>query len=78
MPEVFIKTELVYLHFPVCHVVSGLVAASFLLANSLISADVLSAALKRYKTTFSKVSLNKVATKTDLQLKTFFCEKNEL
>ena len=38
--------------------VSWLVAASFSLANSLISADVLFAARKRYKNTFSKVSFN--------------------
>ena len=58
--------------------VSWLVAASFLLANSLISADVLSAARKRYKTLLVKLVLIEVATKTDLKLKTFFCEKNQL
>ena len=52
------KTELVYLHFSVCHVMSRLVAPSFSLANSLISADVLSAARERYTNTFSKVSFN--------------------
>ena len=40
-----------YLHFSVRHVVSRLFAPSFSLANSLISADVLSAARKRYKNT---------------------------
>ena len=49
----FYKTELVYLHFSVCHVVSRLFAPLFSLANSLISADVLSAARKRYKNTSS-------------------------
>ena len=37
---------------------SRLVAPSFSLANSLISADVLSAARERYTNTFSKVSFN--------------------
>ena len=51
----FIKTKLVYLHFSVCHVVSRLVAPSFSFANSLNSADVLSAVCERHKNTFSKV-----------------------
>ena len=59
MPEVLVmKTELVYLHFSVCQVVSRLVTPSFSLANSLISADVLSAAREGYKNTFSKVNIN--------------------
>ena len=53
--------------FSVCHVVSWLVAASFSLANSLISADVLSAARKRYKNTFSKVSFNINCNKNRLE-----------
>ena len=59
MPEVLlIKTELVYLHFSVCHVVSRLVAPSFSLANSLISADVCLQRAKVTKNTFSKVNIN--------------------
>ena len=46
------KTELVYLHFSACHVVSRLVTPSFSLANILISADVLSAAREGYKKHF--------------------------
>ena len=38
---VFIKTELLYQHFSVCHVVSRPIAPSFLMANSLISSDML-------------------------------------
>ena len=54
MPEVrFIKTELLYRHFSVFHVVTWLVVPSFSMANSLISADVLSTARERYKTTTS-------------------------
>ena len=50
LPEaLFIKKEVVYLHFSIRHVVSRLVAPSFSLANSLISVDVLSAARERYK-----------------------------
>ena len=51
MPEVlFIKTELVYLHFSVS-LVTRLIAPSFSLANSLILADVLSAVHERYTNT---------------------------
>ena len=58
LPEVlFIKTELLYLHFSVCHEVPWLVAPSFSMANSLISADVLSTSRERYKNTFSKLFL---------------------
>ena len=55
---VFIKTELLYLHFSVCHVVSRPIAPSFSMANSLISSDMLSAARERYKNTFTKVIFN--------------------
>ena len=75
LPEVlFIKTELVYLHFPACHVVSRLVAPSFLLDNSLIFADVLSAALQRerYKNTFTKVSFNISCNKNRLETENIF------
>ena len=59
MPEVlFIEIEMVYLHFSVCHVVSRPVAPSFSLANSLILADLLSAARERCKNTCIKVSFN--------------------
>ena len=62
MPEVlFMKAELVYLHFSVCHVVSRLVPPFFSLANSLM----LSASLERYKNTFSKVNCNKNILETE-------------
>ena len=44
--------------FQSCHMVSRPIAPSFSFVNSLISADVLSAAHKHYKNTFSKVSFN--------------------
>ena len=46
-----------FFYFSVCHVVSRLVAPSFSLANSLISADALSAARERYKTLLVKLVL---------------------
>ena len=46
---------------------SWLVAASFSLANNLISADVLPAAQERYKNTFSKVSFNVGCNKNRLE-----------
>ena len=50
LPEVhFIKTELENCHFSVCHVVSQLDAPSFSVANSLISANVLSVVRVRYE-----------------------------
>ena len=50
LPEVlFIKPELENQYFSVCHVVTRLVPPSFSLANSLISADMLSTARERYK-----------------------------
>ena len=53
LPEVlFIITELVYLHFSVSHVESRIVAPSFSLANSFISADVCQTAARGcYKNT---------------------------
>ena len=69
------KPKLVYLHFLVCHVVSRLIPPSFSMADSLTVADVLSTARERSKNTFSKVIFNiYISTKTDLKLKTFFCE----
>ena len=74
----FIITELVYLRFSVCHVVSRLVAPSFSLVNSLISADLLSAEREGYKSTVSKVSFNKKCNKNRLESENIFCEKNQL
>ena len=51
----FIKTELLYLHFSVCHMVSRLVVPSISTANSLILADMLTTARERYKNTFCKM-----------------------
>ena len=75
---VFIKAELLYLHFSVCHVVSRPIAPSFSMANSLISSDMLSTARERYKNTFAKVIFNIGSAEIDLKLKTLFCEKNQL
>ena len=50
--------EIILFAFSVCHMMSQLVAPSLSLANSLISADVLSAVRKRYKNTFSKICFN--------------------
>ena len=73
MPEVlFIKTELVYLHFSVCHVVSRLIAPSFSLANSLISADVCLQRAKVTKNTFSKVNINISCNKDRLETENIF------
>ena len=79
MPEVlFIKIELVYLHFAVCHVVSQLVDSSFSLVNNLILADVLSAARKRYKNTFSKVSFNISCNKNRLETENIFLREESI
>ena len=74
----FIKTELVYLHFPVCQAVSRLVAPSFSLVRSLISADVLSAARERYKNTFNKVSFNISCNKNRLETENIFLRKESI
>ena len=79
------KTELLYLHFSVCHVVSWLVVPPFSVANSLISADVLATAhyndtktrcwplqVNVTKTCLVKLFLIYVAANIDLKLKTFF------
>ena len=73
MPEVlFIKTELVCLHFSVCHMVSRFASPSFSLASSLISAGVLSAARESYTNTFSKVSFNFSCNKNRLETENIF------
>ena len=73
MPEVlFVKTELQNLHFSVCHVVSRLVTPSFLMADSLISADVLSTARECYKNNFSKVIFYICCNKNRLEAEKIF------
>ena len=70
-PEVlFVKTDL--LDFSVCQAVTRLVVPSFSVANSLISADVLSTACERYKNTFSKVIFNISCNKNKLLTKNIF------
>ena len=64
--------------FSVCHVVSWFVAASFSLASSLISADVLSAARKRYKNTFSKVSFNRSYNQNRLETENVFLREESV
>ena len=79
MPEVLVvETELVYLHFSVCHVMLPLVAPSFSLANSLISADVLSAAHEQYTDTFSKVSFNISCNKNRLETENIFLREESI
>ena len=51
---------------------SRLVAPSFSLGNSLISADVLSAARERYTNTFSKVSFDISCNKNRLETENIF------
>ena len=57
---------------------SWLVAASFSVANSLISADVLSAARKCYKNTFSKVSFNVSCNKNRLETENIFLQEESV
>ena len=63
-----------------CHMVSRPIAPSFSFVNSLISADVLSAAHKHYKNTFSKVSFNiyKLQQKWTWNWKRFSARENQL
>ena len=73
MPDVlFVKTELQNLYFSVCHVVSRLVTPSFSMADSLISADVLSTARECYKNTFSKVIFHICCNKNRLEAENIF------
>ena len=76
----FIKTELAYLHFSACHVMSWLVVPSFLIAaNSLISAaDVLFVARERYTNTFSKVSFDISCNKNILETENIFLREESI
>ena len=58
--------------------VSWLIVASFSLANSLILADVLSAARKCYKNTFSKVSFNISCNKNRLETENIFLREESV
>ena len=72
------KTELLYLHFSVCHVVSRPIAPSFSMANRLISSDMMSTARERYKNTFTKVIFNIGCNRNRLETEnTFLREKSE-
>ena len=76
MPEVlFINLDISFL---VCHVVSRIVAPSISLANSLISADVLSAAHEGYKNTFIKASFNVSFNKNRLETETIFLREESI
>ena len=74
----FIKTELLYLHFSVCHVVSRLVAPSISLANSSILADMLTTARERYKNTFSKIISNVSYSKNSLETENIFLREEPI
>ena len=74
----FVKTELQNLHFSVCHVVSRLVIPSFSMADSLISADVLSTARERYKNTFSKVIFQICCNKNRLEAGNIFLREESI
>ena len=58
--------------------VSRLVDASFSLANSFISAEVLSTARERYKNTFSKVSFNISCNKNRLETENIFLREESI
>ena len=58
--------------------VSRLVASSFSMANSLISADVFSAARKRYKNTFSKVIFHINYNKNRLESENIFLREESI
>ena len=75
---VFIKTELFYLHFSVCHVVSRPIAPSFSMANSLISSDMLSTARERYKNTFTKVIFNIGCNRNRLETENTFLREESV
>ena len=64
---VFIKTELLYLHFSVCHVVSRPIAPSFSMANSLISSD-----------TFTKVIFNIGCNRNRLETENTFLREESV
>ena len=74
----FIRTELQNLHFSVCHVVSQLVTPSFSMADSLNSADVLSAGCERYKNTFSKVIFHICCNKNRLGVENIFLREESI
>ena len=57
---------------------SRLVVPSFSLANSLISADVLSAVRERYTNTFSKVSFNISCNKNKLETENIFLREESI
>ena len=58
--------------------VSQLVAPSFSLANSLISADALSAERERYKNTFSKVSFNISSNENIIETENIFLREESI
>ena len=75
---IFIKTELLYLQFSVCHVVSRLIAPSFSMASSLISSDMLSTARERYKNTFTKVIFNIGCNRNRLETENTFLREESV
>ena len=75
---VFIKTELLYLRFLVCHVLTRPIAPSFSIANSLISSDILSTARGRYKNTFTKVIFNIGCNRNRLETENTFLREQSV
>ena len=69
---------MLHLHFSVSHVVSQLVAPSFSMANSLISADMLFTACECYKNTFSKVIFNINCNKNRLESENIFLREESI
>ena len=68
-----------FLHFyNIKMVVSRLVVPSFSMANSLISADVLSTARERYKTTFSKVIFKISCNKNRFETENIFLREESI
>ena len=75
---VFIKTELLYLHFSVCRVVSRPLAPSFSMANSLISSDMLSTSREPYKNTLTKVIFNIGCNRNRLETENTFLREESV
>ena len=75
---VFIRTELLYPYFSVCHMVTRPIAPPFSIANSLISSDMLSTARKRYKNTFTRVIFNIGCNRNRLETENTFLREESV
>ena len=75
---VFIRTELLYLHFSVCHMVTRPIAPPFSIANSLISSDMLSTSPERYKNAFTRVIFNIGCNRNRLETENTFLREESV